>query len=174
MTDTPETPGEDAGPIGQATIAALIIDTNKLASALNGFAAELVEARRDVAVMRALRRRDIVIGIIGLVIVAAFGVAAFVFATRLTNIAETNQANGRYLAECSTPSPSAGQAIDKDDAVHECYEAGVARQAMVVAAIGRDLLDAAICARTQVDEPAILICYRGRVAARAETEPGGP
>lgn len=158
--------------------AELIVDIRRLVGVMDTFAAGLLATDQRVKELADLRGRNrrltvvvaVLIGLLTLAVLAAI-VGGVIFVSRLTTIAEGNAANGNVLVECTTPSPPATSALDPEDRVHECYERNLAAQGQAIDSIGNDMLDAAICARTEADVDRIADCFRARRAART---PGGP
>lgn len=69
------------------------------------------------------------------------------------NAKDATDARARLLAitqalrECTTPNPGPGQVLDPADAIHECFNDGVARTGAAVADIGRIIVAATECAQ---------------------------
>lgn len=154
----------DAGLISE-----LISETHRLAAGVESLADRLVVNTERINELTSLRNRNRTLGLVaaGLAFITAMAVAVSIgfgaYALhRLTNIAEVNRDNGRILIECTTPSPPAGQALDKQDRVHECYERGQEQQTTAVDSIGSTIVNAAICARSSGNEDEIIACVKRR------------
>lgn len=163
-------------------VAELIGEVRSLARSVALFAESLVATDKRVDELDDLRTRNrnlglaitIALAALALTVVAAIILGA-VALSRLTDIAESNAANGRVLIECTTPSPPPGHALDEADKVHECADRGAQAQAGALDVVADIVDDAAICARGTGDPAAITRCTKARRDARAtSTTTGAP
>jgi hypothetical protein len=159
-------------------VSELIVDTHRLAGAVESLARALSTTDARVDELADLRHRNRTLGVVSatlgvaivaaLIIISLFGWVGY---RRLSEVATGNAATGRLLVECTTPSPPPGEERDADDAAHECYDRNVAGQGAAINAIGLDVLDAAYCARTETNPDTIAACFRARRDARTPEAP---
>lgn len=152
--------------IGADIAQSLTVAVNGLTAAISSMATkdEVVasEANQD------RKRRWVVLGVaIGFFLLTVATVAGTVAVLRLNSVADQNRANGRYLVECTTPSPAEDDAVlDEADRVHECFEEGQARQAVAIADLSALTMEAAICASSfPGQETVIRECFSDRLKA---------
>lgn len=127
------------------------------------------EARQDK------RRRWAVGGIVAVLVLFVIPVVGQAFVLdEVQDIAIQNQANGTALVECTTPveeAPVDEEGNPTTDGRHECYERQRANTAAILGQVNLALLDAAICARTEVTPEAIRECYAAAIETRTGTRP---
>lgn len=192
MTDTDPTPDEDRAAavsegeqahaqamqdartlLDAGMVAELVTETHRLAVSVDNLATNLVDNNARLDELLDLRRRNrrltavIVVGAgIITVVVATLLIVVLVLVGRLSDVNDTQARTGRIIAECTSPSPPAGEALDEEDGVHECYEDGIRRQRANVGALNSAALDAAVCAITNAQasdpEDAIPACFDAR------------
>ena len=149
-----------------AKLTAAVVD---LAVSIESMATKEEVEAKDRA-QDAKRRRTVIVGsIVGavaVVLLALPSVLVWIALDRLQGVADANQANGRLLVECTTPTPKEGEALDAEDSVHECFDRNQAQTASAVGGLVFATLDAAICARTEADASALQACFETRQRAR--------
>ena len=159
-------------------------DIAALTAAVEGLAAsiETMATKEEVeAVNKAQdekRQRTVlvgsVVGIVAFILLASPSILLLFALDRLQTVADDNQANGRVLVECTTPTPKEGEALDEEDRVHECFERNSAQTSEAVGNLTFATLDAAVCARTVEDPAALQSCFMDRQTARSQGRTPNP
>lgn len=163
--------------ISAGMIAELITDIRQMASAILEFAERQDRTDTRVSELASLRHRNGLIAGAALAlagtlaaVVIVLGSVLIVGYSRLTDIANANNRNGRVLVECTTPAPTLpARPLNRDDAVHECYDNAQDSQGRAVGQITDSLMVAGICARLESTEEAIRACVRERLTATTTT-----
>src|SRR5687768_5753557 len=133
------------------------------------------EVEATAAELDQKRRRGLLLTAVGVtvafVLLAVPSVLSVVLLDNVRRSQEESVAARRLLVECTTPSPTAAEALDEEDLVHECFEQSQARTAQAIGSIHLAILDAATCAATARPPDQIAECYADRVEARTGTRP---